>query len=321
MLDRITAFALRNRFMILTGTIVIMIAGMFIIRKFDIDIFPELTAPTVVIMTEAGGMAPEEVEKFVTFPIETTVNGSTGIRRVRSNSTMGFSIVWVEFEWGTDIYKARQTITERLFQVRESLPMGIDQPVIAPQTSLLGEMMIIAIESDSLSQMDLRTFADWTMIPRLQSVPGIAQVTAIGGEKKEYQILADPLKMNFAGVSFNDLVQACENMNTNSSGGFISEYGNKYIIRGLGMTNKLSEMENTLVRMVGGKPVRIKDVADVVVGNAPRIGTGSYRGRDAVLITITKQPDVNTVKLTGKINKAIEEITVDTGQLLTCPPF
>lgn len=317
MLDRITAFALRNRFMILTGTIVIMIAGMFIIRKFDIDIFPELTAPTVVIMTEAGGMAPEEVEKFVTFPIETTVNGSTGIRRVRSNSTMGFSIVWVEFEWGTDIYKARQTITERLFQVRESLPMGIDQPVIAPQTSLLGEMMIIAIESDSLSQMDLRTFADWTMIPRLQSVPGIAQVTAIGGEKKEYQILADPLKMNFAGVSFNDLVQACENMNTNSSGGFISEYGNKYIIRGLGMTNKLSEMENTLVRMVGGKPVRIKDVADVVVGNAPRIGTGSYRGRDAVLITITKQPDVNTVKLTGKINKAIEEITVDTGQLVT----
>jgi len=317
MLDRITAFALRNRFMILTGTIVIMIAGMFIIRKFDIDIFPELTAPTVVIMTEAGGMAPEEVEKFVTFPIETTVNGSTGIRRVRSNSTMGFSIVWVEFEWGTDIYKARQTITERLFQVRESLPMGIDQPVIAPQTSLLGEMMIIAIESDSLSQMDLRTFADWTMIPRLQSVPGIAQVTAIGGEKKEYQILADPLKMNFAGVSFNDLVQACENMNTNSSGGFISEYGNKYIIRGLGMTNKLSEMENTLVRMVGGKPVRIKDVADVVVGNAPRIGTGSYRGRDAVLITITKQPDVNTVKLTGKINKAIEEITVGTGQLVT----
>lgn len=317
MLDRITAFALRNRFMILTGTIVIMIAGMFIIRKFDIDIFPELTAPTVVIMTEAGGMAPEEVEKFVTFPIETTVNGSTGIRRVRSNSTMGFSIVWVEFEWGTDIYKARQTITERLFQVRESLPMGIDQPVIAPQTSLLGEMMIIAIESDSLSQMDLRTFADWTMIPRLQSVPGIAQVTAIGGEKKEYQILADPLKMNFAGVSFNDLVQACENMNTNSSGGFISEYGNKYIIRGLGMTNKLSEMENTLVRMVGGKPVRIKDVAEVVVGNAPRIGTGSYRGRDAVLITITKQPDVNTVKLTGKINKAIEEITVGTGQLVT----
>lgn len=183
MLDRITAFALKNRFMILIGTIVIMIVGIFIIRKFDIDIFPELTAPTVVIMTEAGGMAPEEVEKFVTFPIETTVNGSTGIRRVRSNSTMGFSIVWVEFEWGTDIYKARQTITERLFQVRESLPMGIDQPVIAPQTSLLGEMMIIAIESDSLSQMDLRTFADWTMIPRLQSVPGIAQVTAIGEKK------------------------------------------------------------------------------------------------------------------------------------------
>lgn len=317
MLDRITAFALRNRFMILTGTIVIMIVGIFIIRKFDIDIFPELTAPTVVIMTEAGGMAPEEVEKFVTFPIETTVNGSTGIRRVRSNSTMGFSIVWVEFEWGTDIYKARQTITERLFQVREALPMGIDQPVIAPQTSLLGEMMIIAIESDSLSQMDLRTFADWTMIPRLQSVPGIAQVTAIGGEKKEYQILADPLKMNFAGVSFNDLVQACENMNNNSSGGFISEYGNKYIIRGMGMTNKLSEMENTLIRMVGGKPVRIKDVAEVVIGNEPRIGTGSYRGKDAVLITITKQPDANTVKLTGKINKAIEEITASAGQLVT----
>ncbi|MDY0099005.1 MAG: efflux RND transporter permease subunit [Bacteroidales bacterium] len=316
MLDRITAFALRNRFMILTGTAVIMIVGIFIIRRFDIDIFPELTAPTVAIMTEASGMAPEEVEKLVSFPIETIVNGSTGIRRVRSNSTMGFSIVWVEFEWGTDIYQARQTITERLFQARELLPMGVDQPVIAPQTSLLGEIMIMAIESDSLSQMDLRTFADWTMIPRLQSVPGIAQVTAIGGEKKEYQILADPLKMNFTGVSFKDLAMACENMNNNSSGGFISEYGSKYIIRGMGRTNELSEIEGTLVRMVSGNPVRIKDVTEVVIGNAPRIGTGSYMGRDAVLITITKQPDANTVKLTGRINEAVEEIRKNAGPLI-----
>ena len=313
MLDKITAFSLKNRLMILAGALLILFIGTFVVTRIDIDIFPELTAPTVVIMTEARGMAPEEVERLVSFPIETTVNGSTGIRRVRSNSSMGFSIVWVEFDWGTDIYKARQTVTERLFQVREMLPEGVDQPVIAPQASLLGEMMIIAMESDSISQMDLRTFADWSVTPRLLSIPGVAQVNTIGGESKEYQILADPYKMNFAGVSLNELVSACENMNINTSGGFVNEFGNKYIIRGIARTSSFSEIAGSLIKMVDGIPVKVSDIAEVVAGQAPSIGTGSYRGRDAVLVTVTKQPDANTVKLTGRINSAIGEIASNIG--------
>lgn len=313
MLDKITEYSLKNRLIVLTGSILILVTGIFLVSRMDIDIFPELTAPTVVIMTEAHGMAPEEVEQLVSFPIETTVNGSTGIRRVRSNSSMGFSIVWVEFDWGTDIYKARQTVTERLFQVNQMLPEGVDQPVIAPQTSLLGEMMIIAMESDTVNQMDLRTLADWNVAPRLLSIPGVAQVHIIGGDSKEYQILADPQKMNFAGVSINELIAACENMNINTSGGFINEYGNKYIIRGMSRTNNLAEISGSLIKNIRGNPVRIGDIADVTIGKTPAIGKGSYRGRDAVLVTVTRQPDANSVKLTRYINEAIDEIKSNIG--------
>ncbi len=229
--------------------------------QMDIDIFPELTAPTVVIMTEASGMAPEEVERLVTFPIETTVNGATSIRRVRSNSSMGFSIVFVEFDWGTDIYKARQTVAERLIQANELLPAGIDKPVIAPQTSLLGEMMIIAMESDSVSPMDLRTMADWTVAPRLLSVGGVAQVNVIGGESKEYQVLADPYRMNFYGITLNDLVLTCNEINVNTPGGFINQYGNKYIVRGMARTDKVADLSNSVIKVSGGLPVKISDVA------------------------------------------------------------
>ena len=313
MLDKITAFSLKNRLIILVGAFLLLVMGTFIISRMEIDIFPELTAPTVVIMTEAHGMAPEEVERLVTFPIETTVNGSTGIRRVRSNSSMGFSIVWVEFDWKTDIYKARQTVTERLFQVREMLPEGVNQPVIAPQASLLGEMMIIALQSDTINPMDLRTLAEWNVTPRLLSIPGVAQVNTIGGEAKEYQILADPYKMNFFGVNMSELITACENLNRNTSGGFINEYGNKYIVRGIARTDNISEIEGSLIKMTGDKRIRIRDVADVTIGQAPAIGTGSYRGRDAVLVTITKQPDANTVNLTKNINDAVKEIQTNIG--------
>ena len=293
-----------------------MITGTFVISSIDIDIFPELTAPTVVIMTEAHGMAPEEVERLVTFPVETAVNGSTGIRRVRSNSTMGFSIVWVEFDWNTDIYKARQTVSERLYQVRDMLPEDVSQPVIAPQASLLGEMMIIALQSDTLNPMDLRTLAEWEVTPRLLSIPGVAQVNVIGGESKEYQILADPYKMNFFGVSMKELVTSCENLNINTSGGFINDYGNKYIVRGMARTENVSDIAGSLIKITGGNPVRIRDIAEVRTGFAPAIGTGSYNGSDAVLITITKQPDANTVKLTDRINTAVGEIRSNLGSLV-----
>ncbi|HBE43152.1 MAG TPA: CusA/CzcA family heavy metal efflux RND transporter, partial [Bacteroidales bacterium] len=308
MLDKIIDFSLRNRLSVLIGALLLVISGIIVTTQMDIDIFPELTAPTVVIMTEASGMAPEEVEKLVTFPIETAVNGATSIRRVRSNSTMGFSIVFVEFDWGTDIYKARQTVAERLIQANEMLPDDIDRPVIAPQTSLLGEMMIIALESDTLNPIDLRTMADWIVAPRLLSVGGVAQVNIIGGEIKEYQILADPYRMNFHGVTMNELVNTCNAMNINTSGGFINQYGNKYIVRGIARTEKVSELANSVIKVSGGFPVRISDVATVKTGRAPAIGTASYRGRNAVLLTVTRQPDANTVVLSEKINEVIREI-------------
>lgn len=258
MLDKFTAFSLQYRLTVLVGTFLLTLTGAFVLSRIDIDIFPELTAPTVVIMTEAPGMAPEEVERLVTFPVETSVNGSTGIRRVRSNSTMGFSIVWVEFDWGTDIYRARQTVTERLFQVRDLLPAGVNQPVIAPHTSLLGEMMIIAMVSDTVNQMDLRTMADWSVAPRLLSVAGVAQVHTIGGESKEYQILADPYKMSHFGVTMNELAATCGNMNINSPGGFINQYGNKYIVRGIARSDNTEDLSNSVIKITNGNIIKLE---------------------------------------------------------------
>jgi CzcA family heavy metal efflux pump len=314
MLNTIIDFSLRNRLLVLTGTVLLLIMGTYAALRMDIDIFPELTAPTVVILTEASGMAPEEVERLVTFPIETSVNGATSVRRVRSNSTMGFSVVYVEFDWGTDIYKARQNVAERLIQAGEMLPEGIATPVIAPQTSLLGEMMIIAMESDTLSPMDLRTMADWTVAPRLLSVGGVAQVNVIGGESKEYQILADPYRMSFHGVTLDELLETCRGLNVNTSGGFINQFNNKYIVRGMARTDKLDELAGSVIKVSGGLPVMIRNVADVVIGEAPAIGTASYRERSAVLLTITKQPDANTVDLSNRVTVAIEEIQENAGE-------
>lgn len=313
MLNKIIDFSLKNRITVIIAAILLFLTGSYVTTQMDIDVFPELTAPTVVIMTEAHGMAPEEVERLVTFPIETAVNGSTGIRRVRSNSSMGFSIVWVEFDWDTDIYHARQTVTERLIQVSEELPQSVNKPVLAPQSSLLGEMMIIAIESDSVSGMDLRTMAEWNFRPRLLSIAGVAQVTTIGGEFKEYQILANPHKMKFLGVSMKELEESCSSMNDNSSGGFISEYGNIYYVRGIARTNKIDEIGNSVIKISKGLPVKIKDVADVTIASSPIIGKGSYNAKDAVLINIVKQPGINTVNLTNEINQALSEIQSNLG--------
>lgn len=314
MLNRIIDFSLKNRLTILISALVLLLSGTYISSNMDIDVFPELTAPTVVIMTEAPGMAPQEVERLVTFPLETAVNGSTGIRRVRSSSSMGFSIVWVEFDWKTDIYHARQTITERIIQVSAEMPQGVNKPVLAPQSSLLGEMMILAIESDSVSDMDLRTFAEWNLRPRLLSIPGVAQVTTIGGEFKEYQVLADPYRMKHYQVSMNELEAVCRGLNSNSSGGFINQYGNIYHVRGIARTTNTDEIGNAVIKTHNGLPVKIKDVADVSTGPAPMIGEGSYNAGNAVLLNIVKQPDINTVNLTKEIRRTIEDIEANTSR-------
>ena len=308
MLDKIIKYSLDNRLIILTFSLLVLLAGSYITSRIEIDIFPDLNAPTVVVMTEAHGMAPEEVEKLVTFPIETAINGATGIRRVRSSSSMGFSIVWAEFNWGVDIYNARQIVSEKLQTINDVLPVGIGNPMLAPQSSLLGEIMIFSISSDSIDPLHLRTLAEWEIRPQLLAVGGVAQITIIGGEYKEYQILADPYKMKNYDVTMNELLEASQSTNENASGGFINEFGNEYIIRGIARTTDIEEIGNTVIKMREGAPVLLKNVCAIKIGAAPKIGDGSYRGESAVVITVNKQPNVNTIDLTKELNETIVEI-------------
>jgi len=308
MLNKIIKYSLENRLLVIVVAFLLIISGTYTALKLDVDVFPDLNAPTVVIMTEAHGMAPEEVEKLVTFPIETAVNGSTGIRRLRSSSSMGFSIVWVEFDWSTDVYKARQIVSEKLMTISEQLPQNVGSPILAPQSSLLGEIMIFAITADTTSPMDLRTIAEWNIRPRLLSVGGVAQVAIIGGEFKQFQVFADPQKMKHYDVSLNELVNAIKSSNRNASGGFLDDFGNEYIVRGIARTKDVEKIANVVIKLSGHVPVKLSDIAEVKIGPAPKIGDGSYRGQKSVIMTISKQPNINTIKLTENLKKAINEI-------------
>ena len=308
MLNKIINFALNNRLLIVVASVLLIVFGSYVASKMEVDVFPDLTAPTVVVLTEAHGMAPEEVEKLVTFPIEIAVNGATNVRRVRSSSSAGISIVWVEFEWNTDIFKARQIVNEKIIAVGEKLPGGVGNPTMAPQSSIMGEIMLISLTADSTNQMDLRTIADWTIRPRLLATGGVAQVVIIGGEYKQYQILASPQKMDFYNVSLTELLKASEEANGNSSGGFINEYGNEYIIKGIGRTNSVNEIGKSVIKLVNGNPVKIEDVAEIKIGAAPKIGDGSLKGEPAVIMTVMKQPATNTLELTDKIDETIADM-------------
>lgn len=308
MLNRIIHFSLNNRLLIVVSSVLLIIFGSYVATRMEVDVFPDLTAPTVVVLTEAHGMAPEEVEKLVTFPIETSVNGATNIRRVRSSSSAGISIVWVEFEWNTDIFKARQIVTEKISAVAEKLPKGVGNPTMAPQSSIMGEIMLISLTADSASQMDLRTIADWTIRPRLLATGGVAQVVVIGGEYKQYQILASPQKMDYYHVSLEELLKASEQANGNSSGGFMNEYSNEYIVKGIGRTNDVKEIGKSLIKTINGNPIKIEDVAEIKIGTSLKIGDGSLKGNPAVIMTVMKQPATNTLVLTDKIDAAIDEM-------------
>ena len=308
MLNKIIYYSLHNRLVILVCALLLMIWGTYTAFNTDVDVFPDLHAPTVVIMTEANGMAPEEVERLVTFPVETAVNGAMDVRRVRSSSTTGFSVVWVEFDWGTDIYRARQIVSEKLAVLGESLPENVGKPTLGPQSSILGEMMILGLTADSTSLLDLRTIADWTIRPRLLSTGGVAQVAVIGGDIKEYQILLDPARMKHYGVGLNEVLDVCRNMNRNANGGVLYEFDNEYIIRGVLSTSKAEEIAQGVVKTVNEYPVMLGDIATVKIGGkSPKLGTASERTKPAVLITVTKQPDTSTEKLTEKL----DEIVVD----------
>ena len=315
MLNKIIHFSLQNRILVLVASVLLLVGGTYTAMHTEVDVFPDLTAPTVVVMTEANGMAAEEVEQLVTFPIETAVNGATHVRRVRSSSTHSFSVVWVEFDWDTDIYLARQIVSEKLSLVAEELPESVGKPTLGPQSSILGEMMIVGLTADSTSMLDLRTLADWTIRPRLLSTGGVAQVAVLGGDIKEYQIQLDPERMRHYDVTLGQVLGATRGMNLNANGGVIYEYGNEYIVRGLTATTNTELLGKTVVKSTTDSdgspaaPVLLEDVADVRIGaQTPKLGLASERGKPAVLLTVTKQPATSTLELTGKLEAALQDL-------------
>ncbi len=310
LLNGIIRFSLNNRMVILVIAALCLVAGVYSTMHTEVDVFPDLNAPTVVVMTEAEGMAPEEVERLVTFPIETAVNGATNVRRVRSSSATGFSIVNIEFDWGTDIYKARQIVSEKIAMVGADLPENVGNPTLGPQASILGELMIIGLTADTTSMQDLRTIADWSIRPRLLSTGGVAQVAVMGGDIKEYQILMDPGRMRRHGVSMDEVIYAVKGMNQNASGGTLYEYGNEYIVRGLLSTNDIDELKKAVVKTSeNGLPITLDAIADVRIGpKTPVLGVASNDGKPAVLLTVTKQPNTNTLALTQRLDNALDEL-------------
>lgn len=315
MFDKLIKLSLENRLLILAAALLLLITGTFIAIRLPVDVFPDLTAPTVTVITEAHGMAAEEVEILVTFPIETAVNGATGVRRVRSSSAAGISIVWVEFDWGSDIFIARQIVNEKLQTAQSTLPKGIDRPILAPISSIMGEIMLISVSLDSATsgienhtEMDLRSIADWTIRRRLLSVPGVSQVVPIGGEVKQYQILVSPEKLTAYDISLNEVLHAAEACNINSSGGAYMDAGQEYLIRGIGRVQNLEDIANSVIAIRGSLPVLIGDVAEVKTGAAIQFGDGSANAEPACIIMVQKQPNSNTLELTERIESTVAEI-------------
>lgn len=306
-INGIIKVSLKNRLLVLLGAILLVIGGVYSSRNMDVDVFPDLTAPTVVIMTDAHGMATEEVERLVTFPIETTVNGATNVRRVRSASMYGYSFVWTEFDWGMDIFKARQIVSEKMVTLNGTLPEGIT-PVLAPQSSVMGEILFIGLQADTTSMMELRTLAEWVIKPAILATGGVSQVTIIGGDYKQYQILADPQRMNKYGISIDDLEAVGKTLSTNSTGGVVRDFGNEFALRGMGRSTDLEELGSTLVKTVNGKPIVLSDVADVVIGSAVKMGYASQNGQPAIILSVSKQPNINTLNVTEKIEENLENI-------------
>lgn len=307
MLNNLIAWSLRNRILVLALAAILLVAGSWTAARMPVDVFPDLTAPTVTVLTEAHGMAPQEVEALVSFPIETAVNGATGVRRVRSSTAQGISVVWVEFEWGTDIFRARQIVSEKLQTVASALPGGISAPVLAPVSSVMGEIMMIGL-TGTQSPQELRTVADWTIRRRLLAVPGVAQVVPIGGEVKQYQVLADPARMLATGVTLDEVLRAAEGSNENASGGVYMDRGQEYVIRGLGRIQSAADVEQTVVAVRGAVPVLLSQVADVVVGPAPKYGEGSVNAKPGVVLAVQKQPGANTLELTRRIETELNDI-------------
>ncbi len=307
MLNKIIKFSLENKLFVLVGALLLIIGGYTSMRQMDIDVFPDLTAPTVVVMTDAHRMAAEEVERLVTFPIETAMNGATNVRRVRSASMMGYSFVWIEFDWGMDVYLARQIVSEKMVTLEEALPDGVT-PVLAPQSSVMGEILFVGLQADTTSMMDLRTMAEWVVKPAILSTGGVSQVTIIGGDLKQYQVLVDPVKMAHYDITMHEMADICQSMCVNSVGGVIRDFGNEYALRGMGRTTDLEELGKTYIKTINDKPVYVSDVAEVKLGSAVKMGYASLNAEDAIILSISKQPNINTLEVTKNIERNLREI-------------
>ncbi|MDR9364028.1 MAG: efflux RND transporter permease subunit [Balneolaceae bacterium] len=308
MLDAIIRGSLKYRLVVLVSSVVILAAGIYTVQRMPVDVFPDLTAPTVTVMTEAHGLAAEEVERLVTIPIETSVNGATGVRRVRSSSAKGISIVWVEFDWGTDIFRARQIVNEKLQLVANNLPEEVPPPIMAPISSIMGEIMLVSVESDRHSELEVRTAADWEIRRRLLAIPGVAQVIPIGGGQKQYQVRVNPERLKEYNVTLDQVLEATESANQNFSGGFFREYSQEYTIRGIGRAYSVEDIENSVVTERNSIPITIGDVADVQIAAAQKIGDASVNAEPAVIISIQKQPETNTLELTERVDETLAQI-------------
>lgn len=314
MLNNIIKFSLNNKYLILLASVLLVVLGTRTAINMDVDVFPDFTSPTVVVMTDAHGMASEEVERLVTFPIETSVNGATDVRRVRSVSSQGFSFVWVEFDWGTDIFKARQIVSEKLISISSQMPIGVGQPTLAPQSSIMGEIFLIGMQADSTSMMDLRTIAEWNVKPLILATGGVSQVTIIGGDYKQYQVLANPDKMKYYGISMFELADICTGISQNSAGSAVRQHGNEYAVRGMARTSDVEELANSYIKSNNGKPVKLRDVAEVKIGGAIKMGHASQNASPAVILSISKQPNTNTLELTTSVEKNLNAL------MKTLPP-
>src|SRR5215207_5551275 len=306
MLNKIIQWSLKNRLLVIVAAIALLIYGGIVALRAHVDVFPDLTAPTVTVLTESHGLAPEEVESLVTLPIEAAMNGTAGVFRVRSNSAIGISIVFVEFEFGTDIFRARQLVTEKLQQVR--MPAGVPPPVLGPISSTMGEIMEISITSKTTSPMELRSLADWTVRPRLLGVTGVSQVMIIGGETKQYQVLVDPAKLADYGLSLEQVTEAVAASNANAAGGFLERPNEEYLIRGRARVYSPEDLANSVIAVREGAPILIKNVATVQAGPALKRGDGSFNAQRAVVATIQKQPNASALEVTQKIEETLASL-------------
>ena len=308
MIDRIIQWSLQNRFAVVAAAAALLAWGIWEAVRLPVDVFPELTAPTVTLLAEAHGMPPIEVENQIAFPIETALNGAPGVRRIRSSTAAGMAIIWIEFDWGTDIYRARQVVSERLQVVDLDLPPDVEPPVMAPISSIMGEILFLAIASDRHDLMEMKTLADWTVRRRLLAVSGVSKVSVTGGDTKQYQVLVDPGRLAAYGLTLDRVAEALEQTNENTSAGFFVERGQEYLIHGIGRVRRVEDVAETVLELRGGQPVRIRDVAEVRLGPALKRGEGSHDGRPAVIMGIQKQPDANTLELTRRLDVVLDEI-------------